>query len=173
MKALSVNARRQGGVAKLFRRLWDDDAGALLAVEWVVIATILVLGLIPGLIAVRQGVLSELVEFANAALGLNQSYSFSGQTVGCADAGTLGANGTVNNGLNTANVINRTTNNDNRLNGVPRTGVQANAQVRGGIQAFTAGSSAIEVHNADNVGKKLNLAATPATTNAINQPACD
>jgi hypothetical protein len=61
-------------------RLWADDCGALIATEWVFVATILVLGAITGLVAVRQAVISELEEFANAVLALNQSYSFSGQT---------------------------------------------------------------------------------------------
>jgi Flp pilus assembly pilin Flp len=65
---------------KLMLKLWNDDGGALIAVEWVFVATILVLGIITGLVAVRQAVLSELTEFANAVLSLNQSFSFSGQS---------------------------------------------------------------------------------------------
>ena len=61
-------------------RLWQDDCGALIATEWVFVATILVLGLVTGLVAVRQAAITELEEFANAVLSLNQSYSFSGQT---------------------------------------------------------------------------------------------
>ena len=43
-------------------------------------ATILVLGAITGLVAVRQAVISELTEFAGAVMSLNQSFSFSGQS---------------------------------------------------------------------------------------------
>jgi hypothetical protein len=64
----------------LIRKLWNDDCGALIATEWVFVATILVLGAITGLVAVRQAVLAELTDFANAVLALNQSYSFSGQS---------------------------------------------------------------------------------------------
>jgi hypothetical protein len=64
----------------LMLKLWADDAGALIATEWVFVATILVLGSIVGLVAVRQAVISELTEFANAVLALNQSFSFSGQS---------------------------------------------------------------------------------------------
>jgi hypothetical protein len=64
----------------LFAKLWKDDCGALIATEWVFVATILVLGSIVGLVAVRQAIISELTEFANALLSLNQSFSFSGQT---------------------------------------------------------------------------------------------
>jgi hypothetical protein len=64
----------------LLFRLWADDCGALIATEWVFVATILVLGAITGLVSVRQAVIAELTDFANAVLALNQSYSFSGQT---------------------------------------------------------------------------------------------
>ena len=65
---------------QLVQKLWKDDCGALIATEWVFVATILVLGIITGLVAVRQAVISELTEFANAVMALNQSYSFSGQS---------------------------------------------------------------------------------------------
>jgi hypothetical protein len=64
----------------LMVKLWGDDGGALIAAEWVFVATILVLGSITGLVAVRQAVIAELHDFANALLALNQSYSFSGQS---------------------------------------------------------------------------------------------
>ena len=65
---------------KFMKRLWADDGGALIATEWVFVATILILGIITGLIAVRQAVISELTEFANALMALDQSYSFAGQS---------------------------------------------------------------------------------------------
>jgi hypothetical protein len=64
----------------LLQRLWTDDCGALIATEWVFVATILVLGIIVGLVAVRQAVISELTEFAGAVMSLNQSFSFTGQS---------------------------------------------------------------------------------------------
>jgi hypothetical protein len=60
-------------------RLWNDDCGALIATEWVFLATILVLGSITGLVAVRQNVIAQFAELANAVMALDQSYSFSGQ----------------------------------------------------------------------------------------------
>src|SRR5215475_2932398 len=61
--------------------LWNDDCGSgLLTAEWLFIFVILVLGIISGLVAVRQAVISELVETAQALLALNQSFSFSGQS---------------------------------------------------------------------------------------------
>ena len=64
----------------LMVKLYNDDAGALIASEWVFVATILVLGAITGLVAVRQAVIAELHDVANALLALNQSFSFSGQS---------------------------------------------------------------------------------------------
>jgi Flp pilus assembly pilin Flp len=68
---------------KLMLRLWNDDCGALIATEWVFLATILVLGSITGLVAVRQAVISQFAELANAVMALDQSYSFSGQGDNC------------------------------------------------------------------------------------------
>jgi hypothetical protein len=72
---------RQPGRARcpLPRRLWDDDSGAIIASEWLLFGTLLVLGLIPAFVAVRQGALDGLLDFANATQALDQSYSFSGQ----------------------------------------------------------------------------------------------
>jgi hypothetical protein len=64
----------------LMVKLFNDDCGALISLEWVFVATIMVLGIITGLVAVRQGVKHELHDVANAVLELNQSFSFSGQS---------------------------------------------------------------------------------------------
>ena len=63
------------------RNLWNDDGGSgLMAAEWLFFFTIVVLGSITGLVAVRQALISELTETAQALLALNQSFSFSGQS---------------------------------------------------------------------------------------------
>jgi hypothetical protein len=67
---------------RMMLKLWQDDCGALIATEWLFVATILVLGVITGLVGVRNFVNSGLQEFANAVGSLNQSYSFSGQVGG-------------------------------------------------------------------------------------------
>src|SRR5262245_43781991 len=66
-------------------RLWADDCGALLVTEWVMLATILVIGLIPGLVALRNSNLSEMVDVSNATLSLDQSYEFTGQEIHSVD----------------------------------------------------------------------------------------
>jgi Flp pilus assembly pilin Flp len=67
---------------RLMVRLWNDDAGALIATEWLFIVTIMVIGLITGLAIVRNSVVAELEEVAGAILSLNQSYSFTGLRMG-------------------------------------------------------------------------------------------
>ena len=65
----------------MLRNLWNDDCGTgLITAEWLFLFTILVLGLISGLVAVRQALISELVESAQALMAVNQSFSFTGQS---------------------------------------------------------------------------------------------
>ena len=71
-------------MCNLMVKLWSDDAGALIASEWVFVATILVLGSITGLVAIRQAVLAELHDVANALCALDQTFRFSGQSNCCA-----------------------------------------------------------------------------------------
>jgi hypothetical protein len=74
MKRYPLNASR-----RLFAQVWADDCGAILSTELVLFLTILVIGLVPGYIAMRQGALTKLLDFANSVMALNTSYSFSGQ----------------------------------------------------------------------------------------------
>ena len=71
---------------RLMFRLWQDDCGALIATEWVFVATILIIGLVVGLKAVESAVEGELIDFANAVSSLNQSFSFGGSSGCCASA---------------------------------------------------------------------------------------
>ncbi len=67
-------------MARLLSRLWSDDSGILIATEYLFILTILIIGTLAGLVALRQAVIVESVELANAIMSLNQSFSFSGQS---------------------------------------------------------------------------------------------
>jgi Flp pilus assembly pilin Flp len=69
-------------VRDLLLTLWRDDAG-IVALEYLLLATIVGLGLVVGLAAVESALDSELTELANAITTLDQSYSFAGQAVGC------------------------------------------------------------------------------------------
>jgi len=67
---------------KLLAKCWKDDCGALIAMEFLFVATVLVIGIVVGLTAVRNAVNAELTELANAILALSQGYTISGQS-GC------------------------------------------------------------------------------------------
>jgi hypothetical protein len=58
--------------------LWDDDCGFVVSVELILIATVVVFGLLAGMTAVRDAVVSEMSDVAGAIQDLNQSYSFFG-----------------------------------------------------------------------------------------------
>lgn len=62
------------------KKLWNDDAGFVVSVELVLIATITIIGLLAGLTAVRDGVVCELSDVAGAVQDLNQSYSYNALT---------------------------------------------------------------------------------------------
>ncbi|HEX5271844.1 MAG TPA: hypothetical protein VFW33_15205 [Gemmataceae bacterium] len=66
---------------RMIRKLWADDRGAVMASELLFLYTMLVVGTVSGLTAMRQAVVSELTETAQSLLALNQSYSFSGQSI--------------------------------------------------------------------------------------------
>ncbi|MGF1577969.1 MAG: Flp family type IVb pilin [Gemmataceae bacterium] len=73
-------------MSKLLQKLWNDDCGALIAAEYLFVATILVIGIIVGLSSVREAVNNELAELANAYLALSQGYAISGQFGCCAQS---------------------------------------------------------------------------------------
>lgn len=59
-------------------KLWNDEAGFIVSIELILIATIAVIGLIAGMASVRDAVVSELSDVAGAVQDLNQSYTFNG-----------------------------------------------------------------------------------------------
>jgi hypothetical protein len=63
---------------RIAMKLWNDDAGAIIAAEYLFVVTILVIGTIVGLAAVREAINNELTEVANALLALSQGYVISG-----------------------------------------------------------------------------------------------
>ena len=66
---------------KTAMRLWNEETGAILSAELMLIASILVIGVIAGLSALREAVVSELADVAQALANVNQSYSY-GNVVG-------------------------------------------------------------------------------------------
>jgi Flp pilus assembly pilin Flp len=58
-------------------QLWHEDDGVL-SFEWTLIAVLLVFGIVAGVAAVRDTIIDELGDLAEAALQFDQSYSFAG-----------------------------------------------------------------------------------------------
>lgn len=64
----------------MLRKLWSDEAGFIVSSELVLIATVLVIGMLAGLTTIRDQVVQELADVADAISEINQSYSFNGVT---------------------------------------------------------------------------------------------
>jgi len=62
----------------LLYRLWNDQSGAIVSAEIILVASILVIGVIVGLKSLRDSVVTELADVAQALANVNQSFSFSG-----------------------------------------------------------------------------------------------
>jgi hypothetical protein len=65
-------------MSNLFKKLWSDDCGGVLASEFLFLYTMMVVGSVSGLTAMRQALVSEMAESANSLMALNQSFSYSG-----------------------------------------------------------------------------------------------
>lgn len=63
---------------RLLTRLWEDDSAAVVSVELILIVTILLFGLIPGLVALRNSGIAVLATLGNLAQALIPSFTFSG-----------------------------------------------------------------------------------------------
>lgn len=71
---------------RMLRKLWKDEAGFIISAELVLVATILVIGMITGLVVLRNQVVQELADLG-ASLGMiSQGYEYTG--VSKADATT-------------------------------------------------------------------------------------
>ncbi|MFO0805666.1 MAG: hypothetical protein U0791_21400 [Gemmataceae bacterium] len=68
-------------MTRLFRRLWHDDDGAVISVELVLILGILIFGMIPGYIALRNAGISFMINMGNLANALIPSFTFSGFSI--------------------------------------------------------------------------------------------
>jgi Flp pilus assembly pilin Flp len=61
-------------VKSLMQRMWKDQEGVL-TFEWILLITVVTIGVVGGLSAVRDAVISELGDVAEAMISLDQSYS--------------------------------------------------------------------------------------------------
>ena len=63
---------------KTMLRMWNEETGAIVSAEIVLVATILVIGVIVGLKSVRDSVVTELADVAQALANVDQSIFYSG-----------------------------------------------------------------------------------------------
>jgi Flp pilus assembly pilin Flp len=57
----------------LVKRFWNDEAGAVLTAEFVLLATVLGIGLITGIATLRDALLTELADLAAAITTMDPS----------------------------------------------------------------------------------------------------
>lgn len=74
----------------LLTRLWNDEAGSILATEYLMLGTIVGVGSAAGLATVRDSINEEYKEFGNTVRDVRQSYS-----VPMKKGGSGSANGTT------------------------------------------------------------------------------
>ncbi|RMF88576.1 MAG: hypothetical protein D6741_18990 [Planctomycetota bacterium] len=60
----------------MLSRVWREDEGVL-TFEWILLITVLVIGIVGGLSAVRDAVITELGDVVEAVVSLDQSYTIS------------------------------------------------------------------------------------------------
>lgn len=65
-------------MSRLWDRLWRDEAGVIISAELVLILTIVVIGVLVGLVQLRSAIVTELHDIGVAFSHLNQSFAFTG-----------------------------------------------------------------------------------------------
>jgi hypothetical protein len=60
----------------MLKRLWCEDEGVL-TLEWILLTTLVVIGVIGGLAAVRDALVHELAGIVGAIMSIDQSYQLS------------------------------------------------------------------------------------------------
>lgn len=68
-------------MSSLMRQLWADDDGAIISIEFILVVSILIFGIIPGLVALRNSVNAALTTTGNLIVALVPSFTFSGWIV--------------------------------------------------------------------------------------------
>lgn len=60
---------------KLFVRLWEDESGAIVATEYLMLGSIVAMGAASGMAAMRDSIVDEYKEFGQSTRELRQSYA--------------------------------------------------------------------------------------------------
>jgi len=59
---------------QLFTRLWEDEHGAVVALEYLMLGSIVAAGSVTGLVAMRDSMVSEFQEFGHTIQDVRQVY---------------------------------------------------------------------------------------------------
>ena len=73
---------------RLLYRLWSEDDGYILSSEVVLLGSLLIVGSIAGITAVRDSIVGEMQDVSNALGGMNQSFRIVG--IDHTDRGNVG-----------------------------------------------------------------------------------
>ena len=65
---------KESVVKQVISRMWKEDEGVL-AFEWVLLVTLLTIGIVSGVAGARDAIIDELGDVAEAMLALDQSYT--------------------------------------------------------------------------------------------------
>jgi len=68
-------------MSKLFDRFWNDDEGAIISVELILVLGVLIFGIVPGLVALRNSIIAALTNIGNALSGVVINVAVDGITV--------------------------------------------------------------------------------------------
>jgi Flp pilus assembly pilin Flp len=97
-----MQGTRSYRVKSLLNRVWREDEGVL-TFEWILLITVLTIGIVGGLSAVRDAVITELGDVAEAVISLDQSYTilppWEVMTPDCVQDGASGSSFTDEAGL--------------------------------------------------------------------------
>ena len=61
-------------MAVTLRKMWQEEEGVL-TFEWILLVTLLTIGIVSGLTAARDAIIDELSDVAEAMLSLDQTYT--------------------------------------------------------------------------------------------------
>ncbi|WP_254511051.1 hypothetical protein [Anatilimnocola floriformis] len=65
---------------RCLQKMWVEQ-DAVLSFEWTMLLTLLVIGIVSGLAGARDAIIDELGDFAEAAQGIDQSFSLAGLSI--------------------------------------------------------------------------------------------
>jgi Flp pilus assembly pilin Flp len=79
---IAIRPLGESAMLSILRRFWNDDRGAIVSVELILIIAILIFGLIAGFVALRNSVTAVLGTIGNVLVTTTPSFTYSGFAIG-------------------------------------------------------------------------------------------